>query len=311
MDKKSNRKIDSDLYITQVKNMRLFHPNEKVQLDFFGGEPLIQFPMIKGIIEEFEHDENIQFFMPTNGLLLTEEKLDYLKKHNVEMSLSFDGLWQDTNRKQFTGGGTLRKYIKNKHLFKGLRCHTMIGHGNYNLLENHLFIMDTLGINPELTLIRDVEVWDNESIQKLKGGITEIFEWYTDNPSQEMPNFILFYLQHFLLYHGKGVEGSNCGAGKDMFSFTENEVYPCYRFKNKPELMEKIPEFYSMPTCQSCEVKNYCKKGCLFEQIKNNGPITELCEIYKHTYKEVSKMTTKLKLNDHFIRIIHKELEDE
>jgi uncharacterized protein len=311
MDKKSKERIDPDLYIAEVRKMREENPDEIIKLDFFGGEPLIQFPIIQQVIEEFEPDDNIKFFMPTNGLLLTEEKLHYLKEHNVEISLSFDGLWQDTNRIQFTGNGTLTRYVDKKHLFKGLRCHTMITRGNYNLLENHLFIMDTLGINPEMTLVRDVDVWDHNSIEKLKVGITEIFDWYIDNPNQEIPYFVLFYLRHFLLYHSKGVEVGNCGAGTNLFSFSENKVVPCNRFKDSPEMLEKIPEFYSMPECQSCEVKNYCKKGCLFEQIKNNGPIVELCDIYKHTYKEVSKMVTKLKNNEHFARLVLEELENE
>lgn len=311
MDKKTKKRVDPDAYIAEVHKMRTQFPDEIIKLDFFGGEPLIQFPMIQKVIEEFKDVEGIKFFMPTNGLLLTEEKLAYLKEHNVEISLSFDGLWQDTNRIQFNGHGTLVRYLAKKHLFRGLRCHTMITHGNYNLLENHLFITDTLGINPELTLVRDVDIWDSESIGKLKDGITEIFDWYTNHPHREIPNFVLFYLRHFLLYHSKGVEVGNCGAGTSLFSFSENKVVPCNRFKNEPEMLAKIPEFYSMSECQTCEVKNYCKKGCLFEQIKNNGPIVELCDIYKHTYREVSKMTKSLKDNEHFREVVRQELENE
>lgn len=311
MDKTTTKRVDVDLYIEEVHKMIAQNPDERIKLDFFGGEPLIQFKMIEKIIAEFKDVENIKFSMPTNGLLLTEEKRAYFDEHNVELSISFDGLWQDTNRKQFTGKGTLLRYLRKKDLFRGLRMHTMITRGNYNLLENHLFITDTFGINPELTLVRDVDIWDNESISKLKAGITELFDWYIDHPHREIPNFVLFYLRHFLLYHGKGVTRSNCGAGTELFSFSENKVVPCNRFKDEPEMLAKIPEFYSMSECQTCEVKNYCKKGCLFEQIRNNGPIVELCDIYKHTYKEVSKMTRALKLNEHFTDVVRRELENE
>ena len=104
MDKKSNKSIDPDLYILEVRKMLAKNPDEPIKLDFFGGEPLIQLPMIKQIIKEFEDEPNITFFMPTNGLLLTEEKLKYLKEHNVDISLSFDGLWQNINMLQKSMG---------------------------------------------------------------------------------------------------------------------------------------------------------------------------------------------------------------
>jgi len=171
--------------------------------------------------------------------------------------------------------------------------------------------MNTFGINPDLTLVRDVETWDNESMQKLKVGISEIFEWYSNNASEEIPNFILFYLRHFLLYHSKGVEVKGCGAGEDTIMFAENRVMPCVRFKDSPDLVEKIPEYYNMKECRSCEVRFYCKKGCLFEQIKNQGPIVELCDIYKHTYKEVSQMVSKLRNNDSFTEVVSQELQND
>jgi sulfatase maturation enzyme AslB (radical SAM superfamily) len=66
-----------------------------------------------------------------------------------------------------------------------------------------------------------------------------------------------------------------------------------------------------MPVCQTCEVKNYCKKGCLFEQIKNQGPIEELCDIYKYTYREVKRMTAALKNNEFFKQVVREEMEKE
>jgi sulfatase maturation enzyme AslB (radical SAM superfamily) len=73
-------------------------------------------------------------------------------------------------------------------------------------------------------------------------------------------------------------------------------------------MIEKIPKFINMEKCQSCEVKYYCRKGCLFEQIKNQGPIEELCVAYKYIYSLVGKMSSKLKSDLHFRKIIKEEL---
>lgn len=313
VDKWSKKSIDPDLYLEEFRKLRSTFPDEKIKIDFFGGEPLLQIPTIQRILDGVKHDKNIKLFMPTNGLLLDEEKVQFLVNNQIEVSISFDGLWQDQNRLQLNGKKTLDRFIEKQHLFKqlpGVTCHTMIYKDNYNLLENHLYIKNTFGFNPELTLVRDVDVWDEDSINKLKIGVAELFDWYINNPQEDMPYFIKFYLRHFLNYQVKKVETDNCGAGTDVFMFSDNKVVPCTRFKDNPEMIEEIPKYARMPECQSCEVKNYCKKGCLFEQIKNKGPIKELCDVYKFTYREVSRMTTALKDNPVFNRVVLEEIEN-
>lgn len=314
VDKWSKNRIDPDLYLAEFRKMREQYPDETIKIDFFGGEPLLQIDLIQQILDGVQDDGNIKLFMPTNGLLLTEDTVDFLVRNNIEVSISFDGLWQDKNRLQLNGKGTKQRFFEKRELFKklpGVSCHSMITKGCYNLLENHLWIKEHFGFNPELTLVRDVGTWDHDSVEKLKIGITEMFDWYIANPDQGMPYFVLFYLRHFLDYHSKGVTTDNCGAGTHMFMFSENKVVPCTRFKDSPDMIAEIPKYARMPVCQTCEVKNYCKKGCLFEQIKNQGPIVELCDIYKYTYREVKRMTAALKNNPDFKRVVKEEMEKE
>jgi sulfatase maturation enzyme AslB (radical SAM superfamily) len=314
VDKWSKLSIDPYLYLEEFHKMRARFPDETIKIDFFGGEPLLQMDLIKIILDGVKHDNNLKLFMPTNGLLLDEKKVQFLIDNNIEVSLSFDGLWQDRNRLQLNGKKTLHRFMEMRDMFKqipGVNCHTMITKGCYNLLENHLWIRENFGFNPELTLVRDVGTWDQDSVDKLKVGITEMFDWYIENPEQGMPYFVLFYLRHFLDYHSKGVTTDNCGAGTHMFMFSENKVVPCTRFKDSPDMIAAIPKYAQMPVCQTCEVKNYCKKGCLFEQIKNQGPIEELCDIYKYTYREVKRMTAALKNNEFFKQVVREEMEKE
>jgi len=313
VDKWSNKTIDPDLYLVEFRKMREQFPNETIKVDFFGGEPLLQIDLIKKILDGIKDDKNITLGMPTNGLLLDEKNAQFLIDNNIGVSLSFDGLWQDRNRLQLNGKGTVHRFFEKRELFKKLPkigCHTMIYKGCYNLLENHLFIKNNFGFNPELTLVRDVGVWDRNSVEKLKKGITELSNWYIENPNEEMPNFLTHYLKHFLKYHTDGYEKQFCGAGTDTFMFSENKLLPCTRFKDSPEMIEQIPKYAKMPECQTCEVRYYCEKGCLFEQIKNQGPIVELCDIYKYVYQEIKRITSKLKTNNHFNELIRKELKN-
>ena len=311
-DKWSKDQIDPYLFLEEYRRVRKEFPNELIQIDFFGGEPLLFMDLIKTIISETENDGNIQYGMPTNGLLLTEETLQYIIEKKINVSVSFDGLWQDRNRLQLNGKGTSHRFIEKRELFQRIpnfKIHTMVYKGCYNLLENHLYIRDHFGVNPELTLVRDMEAWDQKSVDLLKNGIKELFDWYINNPKEEMPFFILFYLRHFLNYSSRGHTKDFCGAGTDIFMFSDNKPVPCNRFKDEPKMVEDIPKYIKMSVCQTCEVKNYCEKGCLFEQIKNKGPIVELCDIYKYTYSQVRHMTKTLYNNDFFKKTVMMELE--
>lgn len=309
VDKLSKKKISAELFLEAFWKKKAELPNELFQIDFYGGEPLLQWPIVKDVIEATKDEKNVQYFMPTNGLLLNEERVAYLNQHEVLVSLSFDGLWQDANRKQHDGKETLSHYIAKKTLFKKIKkkeCHSMIYKGNYNLLENHLFILDMLELNPDLTLIRDVGVWDDEGSHQFNQAFTEMVNWYIQNvDSVEMPKLIKSYLGHIVLYASKKHVVDYCGASETHFSFTENKLIPCNRFKDQA-MINKIPEFRQMKACESCEVRNFCKKGCLFENIKNEGPILEICNMYKHIYKELLRMTKILNENSTF-KILMKE----
>lgn len=313
VNKKSTATIDPALYLEEFRKLRAAQPNETIAVDFFGGEPLMQMPIVRQIIDGISSDGNVTMFMSTNGLLLTQPIVDYLVSSGVELSLSFDGLWQDKNRLQFTGKGTRQRLLDKKELIcsiPNLKIHSMISRGCYNLLENYKFIQEHFGINAELTIVRDVGTWDMFSVRKLNAGITELIDWYIDNPNEDLPPFIKTYLTHFLSYHLTHEEKLNCGAGSSMFMFADNKLWPCTRFKQQPELLEQIPQYLSMSKCQTCDVRNYCNKGCLIEQIKNEGPIEELCTVYKHIYHEISRMSNKLQHNPLFIAAVTKEIEN-
>lgn len=312
VDKLSKKKINPKLFLETYKRKREELPQETFQVDFFGGEPLLQWDLVQEITQEISGDGS-KLFMPTNGLLLTPDKVEFLNKHNFRVSLSFDGLWQDINRPQHNKSGTLRQYIEKKDLFrqiKNLECHTMIYKGNYNLLENHLFIKELLGINTSLTLVRDINIWDEESVALFNAGFTEFVNWYIQNADkEEMPGMILHYFRHVILYSAKRMSLDFCGAGTTYFSFSENNLIPCNRFKEE-EYLNQIPQFRQMKECESCSVKNYCTKGCLYENIKNGGPIAELCDMYRHIYKEISRMVSELSRNDVFREFMQKEIYD-
>jgi sulfatase maturation enzyme AslB (radical SAM superfamily) len=78
----------------------LFTSSKKdLQLQFFGGEPLIEFSLIKDGVEYAEsmikkHRKNVRFMLTTNGILLTKDKIEFLKEHNFTVEFSIDGMME-------------------------------------------------------------------------------------------------------------------------------------------------------------------------------------------------------------------------
>lgn len=309
MDKTTTDKINPHDFLESLGN-HTWPENEDLRINFFGGEPLLQFESIKKIVDGIDNDR-INFGMPTNGTILNEDMVAFLNENKISVSISFDGLWQGQNRVQLSGKDSTLAFERNILLMKqlsGIKSHTMITKGNYNLLENHLYINKVLGTNTELTLIRDRNVWDGDSVIQLKNGIEELFCWYEEDTKRDLPNFIMFYLRHFLLYESKGVVVNSCGAGEETNFFSDDSVVPCVRFGGDDDALGKIDEYRSMTDCQTCSVRNYCKKGCLYEQIKNEGPIGELCDIYRFIYKRISTMTNRLRNDDLFKSLVVSEI---
>ena len=66
------------------------------QIDFFGGEPLLNWDMVEFITETISDDPRfLPSTMPSNGLLLTQDKVNYIKRNNIIYSWSCDGLWEE------------------------------------------------------------------------------------------------------------------------------------------------------------------------------------------------------------------------
>ncbi len=88
-------------------------PRKNIEVDFFGGEPLLNIGVVKKTIDyarslEKQYNKNFRFTITTNATLLTEEVMDYLEENMVNIVLSIDGRKkvQDSIRLKVDGSGT-------------------------------------------------------------------------------------------------------------------------------------------------------------------------------------------------------------
>jgi len=98
-------------------------PKEEAFISFYGGEPLLGFPLIKEAARYAlgkKGSTKYQFSMTTNGTLLNKEIIDFLIEHDVSLLVSLDGPEIVNDRYRFfkNGGGTFNQVMKNLEYIK-------------------------------------------------------------------------------------------------------------------------------------------------------------------------------------------------
>lgn len=287
--------MSKEVFDTSFAEFKGRQKDTDYSFDFFGGEPLLNWDLIVyigGVLKEDKHCQRKT--LVTNGLLLTQEKVNFLNENSIKCMISFDGIWSDKR-----GPNLIPKYLEKKHLFKQLggRFNTMIHPDSLNLVANYEFVISEFGMVPNFKLIRD-DVWKKEHIPFFKkefGDLCSRFEYYL---TKEKKIYLVDLIQNYLYLLKIGlVDGhtvNNCGAGTEMTCYTPNgEKFPCERYaSNNISSVGKL----SFEECTTCELEKVCEKGCLYQ---NNtlGINLNLCEIYKCIFEEVINLNRRLTNN--------------
>ncbi len=293
-------------------------------LTFFGGEPLMNWELIDYVLSVIAWDPKCKHkMMPTNGLLLTNDKYNYLRSYDVNISLSYDGLWQ----KEMPD-------ILNWHS-EPISPKCMISpERTTSLKENYKHFLE-LGIpSPDFALVRD-DVWTIENSIKLDRELTELANAVIETNKRGTPSFPgIFSLPMMDSVAGKqqGKRHFSCFAGHHGLGFMpDGKVYACARFGSdrlKPifdSAAKKIdsalnfgffrdPDIHGLKnneTCKRCNLYTFCNGGCTFSQTGGYKaePLDNLCRIFKRCYHESFRIMNELKGTPEFKKIIKNMLE--
>jgi len=142
--KKSNEmmsEIVAHQAIDNLANSALSHSMSEVRLKFTGGEPLLRFPFIKDLVDYSKRwrnkGVNFSFHILTNGTLLSRQIIEYLKKENITISLSMDGIGENHDKlRHFKDGtGSFHRVVKAIHLLRkyDIRPYILTTVTNFNI----------------------------------------------------------------------------------------------------------------------------------------------------------------------------------
>ncbi len=290
-----------------------------LEMDFFGGEPLMNWDVVKELVlyareQEKIHNKNFRFTITTNGLLLTDDKIDFINKEMSNCVLSLDGRKEVNDRLRVRVDGTgcydqiVPKYQKLVSQRGDKDYYARGTFTRYNLdFTNDVLHMADLGFD-------QVSVEPVVSDEKLDYSIKEqdlprVFEEY-----EHLANALLqrrkegrgFNFFHFMIDLNQGPCAikrlRGCGCGNEYIAVTpEGDIYPCHQFVGDEQwkmgsvlegtfnipMKERFAKanVYSKSECKNCWAKFYCSGGCNANNWQYEGDILKShgisCELEK------------------------------
>lgn len=294
-------------------------PREHCELDFFGGEPLMNWHVVQQTIDyvhkqEKKHGKKIKMSLTTNGLLLDKEKVKYLTDNHISLILSLDGRKEmhDRMRPGVHGEGTYDEIVKNLQYCvanrKGEEYYVRGTFTRYNM-DFTTDVIDMIdkgfpAVSMEPVVGEDTADYSikEEDLPRVKAEYDRLAKLFIAREEEGRP----FFFFHFNMDLWKGPclpkRLRGCGAGHEYLAVVPNgDIYPCHQFVGREgyvigNVYEGLKNFklmrdfrmnhvFSKPECVDCWAKFFCSGGCHANNEAFTGDIHKpfhiTCEIQK------------------------------
>lgn len=290
-----------------------------LEVDFFGGEPLMNFDVVKQIVAyarsiEKEHGKLFRFTLTTNGMLIDDDVIDFANREMDNVVLSLDGRKEinDHFRKTIGGVGSfdiiVPKFQKLVEARKGEKYYMRgtFTHRNPDFTNDIQTMLDLgfneLSMEPVVCPPTDKYALDENDKQIIFKEYEKLADMMIARRKAGKP----FTFYHYML----DLEGgpciykriSGCGSGTEYMAVTPTgELYPCHQFVgNKDFLMGDVWQgvvrtdirdkfkrcnAYSRKECDECWARLYCSGGCAANAYNATGDVNGVypygCDLFK------------------------------
>ena len=290
-----------------------------LEVDFFGGEPLLNFEVVKELVAyarsiEKKHNKNFRFTLTTNGMLIDDDVIDFANRECANVVLSLDGRREihDRFRVDYQGRGSFDTIVpKFQKLVKerGGKNYYMRGtftHANPDFLEDIKVMLDLgfreLSMEPVVCAPGDPAELTKDDMAVVSEQYEKLAELMLKKHKEGDP----FTFYHYMIDLTGGPciykRISGCGSGTEYMAVTPwGDLYPCHQFVGDEKYKlgdifsgvtntEAREEFascnvYAKEECRGCWASLYCSGGCAANAYHATGSVKGVykagCELFK------------------------------
>ena len=290
-----------------------------LEVDFFGGEPLMNWDMIKELVayarrREKETGKRFRFTLTTNGVLVDDDVIAFSNREMSNVVLSLDGRKEihDAYRVDYHGNGSWEKIVPKFQQFveaRGGKNYYMRGtftHANPDFLKDIQQMLDLgfteLSMEPVVCAPDDPSALTAEDLPIVLDQYEKLAELMLERHKAGNP----FTFYHYMIDLKGGPciykRVSGCGSGTEYMAVTPwGDLYPCHQFVG--EVAFKLGDIwngvtntatqcefaacnvYARPDCADCWAKLYCSGGCAANAYHATGSVTGIykygCELFR------------------------------
>ena len=290
-----------------------------LEVDFFGGEPLMNFQVVKDLVAyarsiEQEKGKNFRFTLTTNGVLVDDDVIAWANKecHNVVLSLDGRKEIHDRYRVDYAGNGSWEKIVPKFQKFvearegKGYYMRGTFTHANPDFLKDIQTMLELgfreLSMEPVVCASGDPSELTEEDMEVVMQQYEQLAELMLEKDKEGKP----FTFYHYMIDLTGGPciykRISGCGSGTEYMAVTPwGDLYPCHQFVGDEkfrlgDIWEGVTntaiqgEFaacnvYAHEECKQCWARLYCSGGCAANAYHATGSVTGVyekgCELFR------------------------------
>ncbi len=294
---------------------------KNLEVDFFGGEPLLNFQVVKDLVaygrsREKTCGKQFRFTLTTNGLLLDDEVIAFANQEMSNVVISLDGRKEinDQMRKTLKGSGTYDAILpafKKLADSRGQQDYYMRGtytHFNTDFAADILHMADLgfkeLSMEPVVAPPDAPYALTKEDVPKLLSEYERLAGEMLERKREKKGRDFTFYHYMIDLTGGPCIVKriSGCGVGTEYMAVTPSgDLYPCHQFVGDEAFLlgniwdgvhnhQVLEQFkgcnvYSHEACKDCFAKLYCSGGCAANAYHTTGSINGVydlgCELHR------------------------------
>ncbi len=283
-----------------------------LEVDFFGGEPLMNFQVVKDLVAyarsiEKEKGKNFRFTLTTNGVLIDDDVIEFANRECSNVVLSLDGRKEvhDRYRVDYAGNGSWEKIVPKFQKFveaRGGKNYYMRGtftHANPDFLKDIQEMLELgfreLSMEPVVAAADDPSALTAEDMPIVMEQYEKLAELMLQHDKKKDP----FTFYHYMIDLTGGPciykRISGCGSGTEYMAVTPwGDLYPCHQFVGDEtfklgDIWQGVTNHaiqndfascnvYAHPECRDCWARLYCSGGCAANAYHATGSIRGVYE---------------------------------